>query len=497
MRVLLVYPEIPDTFWSFKHALRFVRKKASFPPLGLLTVASLLPGDWELRLVDLNVKRLRNRDLEWADYVFVSAMVVQREGTYRLLERCQPFDVRIVAGGPLFLTEHEDFPLVNHFVLDEAEITLPEFLQDLEEGHPKHIYRADTFPDITKSPIPMWELMDLEYYSSMCIQYSRGCPFDCDFCNITAMLGHRPRCKTPHQIIAELDTLYELGWRGGVFFVDDNFIGNKRKLKEEVLPALIEWRKGKRGFSFQTEASINMADDPVLMDLMAQAGFERIFIGIETPDEEGLAQCNKRQNEGRDLVADVKKLQRAGFEVQGGFIVGFDSDDPSIFQRQIDFIQNSGIVTAMVGLLQAPPGTQLYERLKEEGRLLGKMSGQNTDNTMNFVPKMDTELLHQGYHHIIDTIYSPQEYYKRVRTFLQEYRKNPATRPVLRWQEVLAFFRSVVKLGIKGKERVEYWKLLLWTLARRPRLFPEAVAMAIYGFHFRRVFEMYMNQGES
>ncbi|MFO7918841.1 MAG: B12-binding domain-containing radical SAM protein [Anaerolineae bacterium] len=497
MRVLLVYPEIPDTFWSFKHALRFIRKKASFPPLGLLTVASLLPGEWELRLVDLNVERLRNRDLEWADYVFVSAMVVQREGTYRLLERCQPSDVKIVAGGPLFLTEHEDFPLVDHFVLDEAEITLPEFLQDLEEGHPKHIYRADTFPDITKSPIPMWELIDLEHYSSMCIQYSRGCPFDCDFCNITAMLGHRPRCKTPHQIIAELDTLYELGWRGGVFFVDDNFIGNKRKLKEEVLPALIEWRKGKRGFSFQTEASINMADDPVLMDLMAQAGFERIFIGIETPDEEGLAQCNKRQNEGRDLVADVKKLQRAGFEVQGGFIVGFDSDDPSIFQRQIDFIQNSGIVTAMVGLLQAPPGTQLYKRLKEEGRLLGKMSGQNTDNTMNFVPKMDTELLHQGYHDIIDTIYSPQEYYKRVRTFLQEYRKNPATRPVLHWQEVLAFFRSVVKLGIKGKERVEYWKLLLWTLLRRPRLFPEAVAMAIYGFHFRRVFELYMNRGES
>ncbi len=498
MRVLLAYPEIPDTFWSFKHALRFIRKKASFPPLGLLTVASLLPESWELRLVDMNVERLRNQDLEWADCVFVSAMVVQREGSHRLIERCQSFEVKVVAGGPLFLTEYEDFPLVDHFVLDEAETTLPEFLDDLEKGCPKRVYkRGDAFPDITKSPIPMWELMDMEHYSSMCIQYSRGCPFNCDFCNITAMLGHRPRCKTPHQIIAELDTLYELGWRGNVFFVDDNFIGNKRNLKAEVLPALIEWRKDKRGFSFQTEASINMADDPLLMDLMAQAGFERIFIGIETPDEEGLAQCNKRQNEGRDLVADVKKLQRAGFEVQGGFIVGFDSDDPSIFQRQIDFIQNSGIVTAMVGLLQAPPGTQLYERLKEEGRLLGKMSGQNTDNTMNFVPKMDAELLHQGYHQIIDTIYSPELYYRRVRTFLQEYQKNPATRPVLRWQEMLAFLRSVFKLGIKGKERVEYWKLLLWTLLRRPRLFPEAVTMAIYGFHFRRVFELYMNRSES
>lgn len=497
MRVLLAYPEIPDTFWSFRHALDFIRKKASFPPLGLLTVASLLPKNWELRLVDMSVERLRKRDLEWADCVFVSAMVVQREATHRLLERCQSFDVKVVAGGPLFLAEHEDFPLVDHFVLDEAEVTLPEFLQDLKEGHPKHIYRADTYPDITKSPIPMWELVDMEHYSSMCIQYSRGCPFDCDFCNITAMLGHRPRCKTPHQIIAELDTLYELGWRGGVFFVDDNFIGNKRKLKAEILPALIRWRKDKRGFPFQTEASINMADDPALLDLMAQAGFEKVFIGIETPDEEGLAQCNKQQNKGRDLVADVKKLQRAGFEVQGGFIVGFDSDEPSIFQRQIDFIQNSGIVTAMVGLLQAPPGTQLYERLKEEGRLLGKMSGQNTDNTMNFIPKMDTDILYQGYHRIIDTIYSPKAYYKRVRTFLQEYKKNPATRPVLSWQEVLGFLRSVFRLGIKGKERVEYWKLLLWTLFRRPRLFPEAVTLAIYGFHFRRVFELYMNRSES
>ncbi|MEA3406467.1 MAG: B12-binding domain-containing radical SAM protein [Chloroflexota bacterium] len=498
MRVLLVYPEIPDTFWSFKHALRFIRKKASFPPLGLLTVAPMLPESWDLRLVDMNVERLTDRDLEWADYVFVSAMVVQREGSHRLIERCQSFDVKVVAGGPLFLSEHQDFPLVDYFVLDEAEATLPRFLNDLEEGHPRRVYKREgDFPDITKSPTPMWELVNLDYYSSMCIQYSRGCPFNCDFCNITAMLGHRPRCKTPEQIIAELDALYELGWRGGVFFVDDNFIGNKRKLKGELLPALIEWRKGKRGFSFQTEVSINMADDPVLMDLMAQAGFEKVFVGIETPDEEGLAQCNKRQNEGRDLVADVKKLQRAGFEVQGGFIVGFDSDEPSIFQRQIDFIQNSGIVTAMVGLLQAPPGTRLRQRLKEEGRLLGKMSGQNTDNTMNFVPKMDAELLHEGYYRILNSIYSPKAYYKRVRTFLQEYKKNHVAQSIVSWQEVLAFFRSIFKLGIKGKERLEYWKLLFWTLFRRPRLFPEAVTMAIYGFHFRRVFELYMSQRES
>ena len=492
MRILLVYPEFPDTFWSFKHALRFIRKKASFPPLGLLTVAALLPHEWEKRLVDMNVAQLSQRDLEWADFVFISAMTVQRDATRKLVERCRQVGVKMVAGGPLFIGEHEDFPEIDHFVLGEAEVTLPPFLKDLEEGRPQRVYSSEDHAEMSRSPIPMWELVDQDQYSAMCIQYSRGCPYDCDFCNITAMLGRRPRVKRAEQVIAELDGLYETGWRGGVFFVDDNFIGNKRKLKGEMLPALIAWRQGKRGMGFHTEASINLADDPELMRLMVLAGFNKVFVGIETPDEEALIECNKTQNQGRDMLACVKTMQRAGLEVQGGFIVGFDSDTASIFQRQIEFIQRSGIVTAMVGLLQAPHGTRLYDRMREEGRLLGKPSGDNTDDTMNFSPRMDPESLHEGYKRIVSTIYSPRAYYDRVRTFLREYEKPNVAPPVVKWEYIEAFLRSIVKLGVRGKERLEYWKLLLWTLFRRPRLFPIAVTFAIYGFHFRRICDLHL-----
>ncbi len=487
MRVLLVYPEFPDTFWSFRHALRFVRKKASFPPLGLITVAALLPASWEKRLVDMNVQLLTERDLEWADYVFVSAMVAQRDATRALVARCKEKGIPVVAGGPLFVGEWQSFPEIDHFVLGEGEVALPEFLDDLSRGSLRRVYEAEGFADMKRSPVPMWSLVDFRHYSSMCIQYSRGCPFDCEFCNITALLGRRPRTKTAEQIVAELDALYAAGWREGVFFVDDNLIGNKRDLKENTLPALIAWRQGKIGYGFQTEVSINLIDDAELMDMMVAAGFERVFVGIETPDEQSLAECNKVQNKGRDLVAAVQTMHEAGLEVQGGFIVGFDSDTPSIFQQQIEFIQKSGIVTAMVGLLQAPYGTRLYERLKKEGRLMGTITGDNTDDTMNFLPKMDPELLHEGYQSILRTIYAPQNYYRRVRTFLRSYKKANIIRYRFSWQYVAAFFRSVVALGIKGQARWEYWKLVLWALLRRPRLFPEAITFAIYGFHFRQI----------
>jgi len=303
---------------------------------------------------------------------------------------------------------------------------------------------------------------------------------------VTALLGHRPRTKTAAQIIAELDSLYALGWRKGVFFVDDNFIGNKKHLKSEVLPALIEWRKGKVGMPFSTEVSINLADDTELLKLMTQAGFDTVFVGIETPNEESLAECSKTQNKGRDLVESVKLLQSAGLQVQGGFIVGFDSDTPSIFQQQIDFIQRSGIVTAMVGLLQAPSGTRLYERLQREGRLMNEMSGDNVDGSTNIVPRMGLEALRQGYRQILDQIYAPQFYYERVLTFLREYQP-PKIRVHLELQYVLALGRSIYQLGIRGVERAHYWRLFLWTLFRRPRLFPLAITLAIYGFHFRQV----------
>ncbi|NLE99648.1 MAG: DUF4070 domain-containing protein [Anaerolineales bacterium] len=488
MNILLVYPEFPDTFWSFKHALSFIRKKASSPPLGLMTIATMLPEDWNKRLIDLNIQSLSQHDLEWADYVFISAMTVQSESSRKVIDRCHEAGVPVVAGGPLFTIEPEPYADVEHLVLNEGEITLPRFLEDLAAGHPARVYRTDEFPDIRLSPAPMWELADLKHYAQMSIQYSRGCPFNCEFCNVTSLLGHRPRTKSAEQVIAELDSLYALGWRGGVFFVDDNFIGNRKQLREEVLPALIEWRKGKVGVPFNTEVSINLADDDELMRLMVEAGFGMVFVGIETPSEDSLAECHKFQNRGRDLVESVKRMQRAGLQVQGGFIVGFDSDTPSIFQRQIEFIQKSGVVTAMVGLLQAPIGTQLYERLRSEGRVVENTSGDNVDGTTNIVPKMNLEMLTEGYHSILRHIYSPRAYYERVRTFLKEYQA-PKVETIIDKEQVLALFRSIYRLGIRGAERTHYWRLFFWTLLHRPRLFPHAITLAIYGYHFRRVCE--------
>jgi len=493
MNVLLIYPEFPDTFWSFHYALKFVGRRSAFPPLGLLTVAAMLPEQWEKRLIDLNIRPLRQKDVAWADYVFVSAMAVQRRSVRDVLDRCREAGVRIVAGGPLFTNEPEAFPDVDHLVLNEAEVTLPRFLADLARGTPERVYCATEFPDLHTTPVPLWGLADLKRYGSMNVQYSRGCPFDCEFCNITTLFGRRPRTKSPGQIIAELDSLWDMGWRGSVFFVDDNLLGNKRHLKEELLPALIAWQKGHPGMPFNTEISINLADDDELMQMMVQAGFGAVFIGIETPSDGSLKECGKIQNRGRDLVADVRRIQGAGLEVQGGFIVGFDGDTPDIFQRQIDFIQNSGIVTAMVGLLEALPGTRLYERLKRENRIVETAtSGDNADATTNIIPRMNLDSLREGYLHIMRHIYAPRNYYRRVLTFLRQYKRPHVTASISR-DRALAGLRSAVRLGILGRERFHYWRLMAWTVLHRPLLLPHAVTLAIYGHHFRKVCERHLH----
>ncbi|MAT42220.1 MAG: B12-binding domain-containing radical SAM protein [Anaerolineaceae bacterium] len=484
MKVLFLYPEFPNTFWSFKHALKFIDKKASTPPLGLLTIAAMLPANWEKRLVDVNVQPLTQDDLDWADWVMISAMVVQRESTKELIQRCKTAGKIIIAGGPLFTSEYKEFPEVDHFILNEGELTLPLFLQDWAHGTEQRIYQSDQYADIQTTPAPLWGLADLSQYATMSIQFSRGCPYNCDFCNVTALLGHKPRTKTAQQLIKELDDLYALGWRDQVFVVDDNFIGNKKVLKQEVLPALIEWQKGKTGIPFNTEVSINLADDPVLMRMMVEAGFDTVFVGIETPNEESLAECSKSQNRNRDLVKSVHAIQRAGIQVQGGFIVGFDSDTPSIFKRQLEFIRESGIVTAMIGLLQAPAGTTLYKRLKKEGRLLGEMTGDNGDGSTNIIPKLDLGLLQDGYRSLVQDLYAPREYYRRVLTLLKNIEPPKVVR-LLDKTYLRAFFRSVYQLGIKGTERVEYWKLVLWAMFRKPKLFSQAITLAIYGHHFR------------
>lgn len=495
MKVLMVYPQYPDTFWSLKHALKIISKKAAFPPLGLLTVAAMLPGDWEKKLVDMNVTTLTDKDIIWADYVFISAMVVQQESVKEVIGRCKNLNTKIVAGGPLFTSDHEKFGEVDHLVLNEAESTLAPFLDDLQKGTPRHIYMSEERPDVTRTPLPLWSLLDTRKYSTMSVQYSRGCPFDCEFCDIVVLNGRKMRTKSKDQFLGELKALYDSGWSGGVFVVDDNFIANRKKLAEEVLAAVAQWQRERNNpFLLSTQGSINLADDEELMSMMVNAGFDSVFIGIESPNEESLAECNKRQNISRDLAASVRRIQNHGLQVQAGFILGFDNDPVSVFKSQMSFVEKSGIVVAMVGLLNAPHGTKLYQRMKEEDRLLEHVSGDNTDCSMNFVPKMDRTTLIDGYKQVLSSIYSPGQYYARVKTFLKQYK--PYKRrgiSQLRFWHVWAFLRSVWFLGVADKDRWQFWRFMFSTLLKRPRSFPISMTLAIYGFHFRSVARKLIN----
>jgi radical SAM superfamily enzyme YgiQ (UPF0313 family) len=487
MKILLVSPKIPDTFWSFKHALKFVSKKAAEPPLGLLTVAAMLPADWQKRVVDLNVRALTDNDVLWADYVFLSAMSIQEASARAVIEQCRRLGRKTVAGGPLFTSRYDEFEGIDHLVLNEAEVTLPAFLDDLAHSRAKPLYTSSQWADLRTTPIPLWELIELRDYAIMNIQYSRGCPFDCEFCDITVLYGRTPRTKSAEQIIAEMDRLRMLGWQGHVFFVDDNFIGNKARLKKELLPALIEWmERNGHPYTLSTEASINMADDEELMRLMFRAGFESVFVGIESPNESSLLECKKTVNRNRDLLSSVHAIQDSGIQVHGGFIVGFDHDPPSIFDTLIAFIRDSGIVTAMVGILNVPRGSRLYQRLVQEGRLLKISSGDNTEFSLNFKPRMNPEALLSGYHKVLATIYSPREYYARILRFLGSYRPLQRRGARMRMGDLVALCKSIVLLGLMGKERFYYWKVFFWSLLRRPQLFPMAITHAIYGYHFRK-----------
>jgi radical SAM superfamily enzyme YgiQ (UPF0313 family) len=450
----------------------------------------MLPESWQLKLVDMNTDNLKDKDVAWADYVFVSAMTVQEASAREVVKQSHRLGKLVVAGGPLFTTGHDDFPEIDHFVLGEVETIMSQVVMDIEAGNLKPFYRASEFPELDNTPAPMWSLVDLKKYSSAVLQYSRGCPFDCEFCDIVVLNGHRPRTKSQAQIVRELDGLAAINWHGGIFMVDDNFIGNKRKLKEETMPTIIKWQQDHGfPFAFSTEVSINLADDETLLDLMATAGFDRVFVGIETPNEESLTECNKGHNLKRDLVSSVKVLQQHGLEVQGGFIVGFDSDPLSIFRNQVSFIQQSGIVTAMVGLLNAPRGTKLYHRLKDENRLLNRFTGNNTDLSLNFVPKMNHETLIQGYQQLLQQIYAPKQYYARVRTFLANYRPNKNNSRTMSRGYIRAFFQSLWLLGVREKGRRQFWRFFVESVLRRPNHFQTSMYHAIIGLHFRRVAE--------
>jgi radical SAM superfamily enzyme YgiQ (UPF0313 family) len=486
MKILLVYPQNPDTFWSFKHVLRFVSKRSTFPPLGLLTIAAMLPADWELKLVDLNVERLKDSDLQWADYVMISAMIVHKASVNEITARCRALNKPIIGGGPLFTTGHEDFPQIQHFVLGEAEDVMEQLAADMLAGQVRHEYRAAHRPNVTQVPVPRWDLVDFRHYVTMAVQFSRGCPFDCEFCDIIIMNGRVPRTKTPQQLIIELEALRLQGWKDMVFIVDDNFIGDKKRTKV-LLREIIAWRERVRpSMGFFTEASVNLADDEELCELMVKAGFKKVFVGIETPVAESLQECHKLQNTGRDLVESIKTLQRAGMEVMGGFIVGFDNDQQDIFRRQFEFIQRSGVVTAMVGLLQALPQTKLYHRLMREGRLESAATGNNTEAVLNFKTRLSKDFLQSGYRDLMRRLYEPKVYYQRIRTFLENHRpRGPRLR--LAPSDLQAFLKSFWMLGIWERGRHNYWKFFWGILLRRPRQLRSAIELAVIGYHFRRV----------
>jgi len=484
---LLLYPKQPPTYWGNNYALDILGIKAAFPPLGLLTVAAMFPSRYNLRLVDLNVKTLEDADLEWADLAFTSTMIPQRPSLEQVVERCNRARVPVIAGGPHPTTFHEEIEGIDHFVLDEVEETFSTFLRDLENGTAKAIYRAPRKPDVTLAPIPRFDLIDMKEYHSMCLQFSRGCPFDCEFCDITKLYGRVSRTKSPQQMVAEFDHLYELGWRGPLFLVDDNFIGNKREVSR-LLPVIADWQKAHgHPYSLSTEASVNLVRMNDLMDVMIEAGFDTVFLGIETPNPKALKKMKKPQNlDMRDenyLFTAVRKIQQKGMQVQGGFILGLDDDDDNAFDAQIEFIQGSGIPIALVGLLTALKGTNLWTRLEREGRLLDKPV-EIDDTALNFKPQMDPKTLVEGYLRVISTIYDStlENYLDRCLTLMDNL--NPVPHLYKRVSKHV-LYASI--MGIRRRltpEQLPVFSRYIAKVSRdHPRFLPLAIRLAGMGYH--------------
>ncbi|MBI3890715.1 MAG: B12-binding domain-containing radical SAM protein [Candidatus Wallbacteria bacterium] len=489
-RILLVHPRHTNSYWGFQYSLPLFGKKAMHPPLGLVTVAALLPKEWEVRLVDMNIEPLTDAQILESDMVFTGGMTSQASSLFELLERCRALGRPTVVGGPLGSGQPDRLAgLPTYCVLDEAEVTLPRFLADLEAGTPAPMYRAAEKPDVTRTPVPRFDLLKLKAYGVMDVQFSRGCPFNCEFCDIIALYGRVPRAKTTEQTLAELQSLYDLGYRGPLFLVDDNFIGNKKAVRA-LLEKLIPWME-QRDFPFYliTEASLNLAEDRPLMESMRRAGFKRVFLGIETPSLEGLRETQKLQNTHRDMVEAVHDVIDHGIEVTAGFIVGFDSDTEDIFERQIEFIRKAEIPWAMSGVLAAPPATQLWARLEKEGRLLGFHVGDQFGRT-NFVTKMDPDVLMHGYRNILRRVYDPRAYFDRVLGMIE--RLDRAGHPNLHrglanpLQVALVTAVAVLVQGIFSNYRLVWWRFLWQLFTRHRSRYLSGLMNSIVGHHFIR-----------
>ncbi len=489
--ILLVYPEIPNnTFWSFSYALKFVKKKSAQPPLGLITVAAHFPEKYNLKLIDMNVEPLTEEDVKQADMVFVSAMIVQKESLTDVIALCNRLEKPIVAGGAYPTSSYKEISGVDHFVLGEIEDTFQDILSDIEAGKARNVYPPPERPEISFSPVPRFDLLKLNTYGTMSVQYSRGCPFKCEFCDIWKVYGNKPRLKSHETIVAELDRLFSLGWRGALFIVDDNFIGNKRRVKKELLPALLAWQKEHGyAFNFFTEASINIADDEELLNGMQNAGFSEVFIGIETPSVDSLKETGKKQNLKIDLKEAVRKIQAKGIEVMGGFILGFDNDTEDIFDSQIAFIQQAGIPQAMVGLLNALPGTDLFQRMEKEGRIICETMGNNTHcMTTNFKTKMDEVTLREGYKKVLSTIYDKNlsNYFERCNRLMDNLGDTTHYQREIGYKEIIMLLKSLFRQPFTPYG-IQYIKFIIRNFIRNRNIFGEVIRYSIYGHHFHTI----------
>ena len=498
MKILLIYPKLPDTLYAFKNLLNASGYKAPYPPLGLLTVSAMLPKHYERKLIDLNVKMPTAKDFEWCDYIFLSAMSTQEISVRWVLEQAKKHNKKIVAGGPLFTHDHQRFEEIDHFILNEAEITLPRFIEDLEDTGktPLRKYATPEFADITKSPIPDFDLVDLSDYGYPIVQYSRGCPYMCDFCDVTALFGRRPRTKTSDRVIEELEHIRKHRFVQTVLFADDNLIGNKKILKKDLLPRLIEWRKEKDpGFFFMTQLTITLADDEELMDLMIDAGFRYIFIGIESPDEETLLHTQKTQNTRRDQIESLEILRRKGFIPFAGFIVGFDTDTDTVFERQLKFINDAAITMPIVNILKAPPGTDLFLKMKNEGRINKDFAFLESETNLETV--MPIEQLNAGFEWLIKHLYLPEYTVERIKNFISDY--GPVKTSVKIRQRasptlILRLLRIFYKLGIQWEHRKYFWGLLNWARKNKPNRIDLAFALSLTMYQWAHSYYTIKNQ---
>jgi len=485
MRVLLLYPLFPKSFWSFEKTLALVDCKALMPPLGLITVAAILPQEWEFRLVDHNVQEVTESDWDWAELVIISGMIVQKSDMLVQITAAKQRNKLVAVGGPYATTSPHEVESADFLVLDEGEITLPMFIEAIQRGDRSGTFRSAEKPAVTETPIPRYDLLDLTAYDNMSVQFSRGCPFQCEFCDIIVLYGRKPRTKTPEQLLAELQCIYDLGWRGAVFMVDDNFIGNKRNVKL-LLKELKVWM-AEKGYPFgiTTEASVDLAQDDELMELMVECNFKKVFLGIETPDQESLALTSKFQNTRDPLTESIDKITRAGMQVMAGFIIGFDGEKQKAGDRIVKFVEQTEIPLAMFSMLQALPSTALWDRLEKEGRLLNGSANINQTTLMNFVPTRDIEEIAREYVNAFWELYDPAAYLDRI---FRYYMKLGDAKNVVSKRTSLKTVRALLlilwKQGIVAQTRIKFWTNLIQVLIQKPRQLEIYLTLCAYLEHF-------------